>query len=221
MRQRHVILSAFVNLAGGALLIRPNSEPEPVAMRQRVTPPGLFESPDPDQIARLIRARCLKAADTAVGAVPGAVVPQEGTGVSPADPGEAVLHSFQNPDAPSPIPPAEANSPEVVGGTVQHTDTAAHTGPAPGPIAGAGSAITVGDQDSGVSPQAGAGVSPPVITPPVSAVAPPQAAATGAKSKGGANPANVAGANSGGSGDGTLSNRERRRLAREQASKRD
>lgn len=221
MRQRHVILSAFVNLAGGALLIRPNSNPEPVALRQRVTPPGLFESPDPEQIARLIRARCLKAADTAVGAVPGAVDPQEGTGVSPAVSGDAMSHTFQNPDAPTANAPGEAVAPEVVGGTIQHSDTAAHTGPAPGPIPGAGSAITVGDQDSGVSPQAGAGVSPPVITPPARTVAPPQAAPTRAKSKPGANPADVAGANGGGSGDGTLSNRERRRLAREQANKRD
>ena len=70
---RHLIIAAFVNLTPGTIYHPPTGDPVTLGLRQRVTPPGSFESHDEEQVERLIRARCLKASDTAVGRVPGAV----------------------------------------------------------------------------------------------------------------------------------------------------
>ncbi len=228
--KRHQIISAFVNLTAGTKLYRPGSDdPIVLGLRERVTPPGKFESHDAEQIARLIRARCLKSADTAVQAPPATDGGGTDNSVSPPVSGEAVLHAFQNPDAPSPIPATEARDPRVDGGPSDPAGGSSAAGTGPGPIAGAipgaGAAlVTVGD---GESPPAGTGVSPPVtgiaaIAPPapLAAPAPPPAKPAPAR-KGGAGSPTVAGKDGGGRGDGTVSNRDRRRIAREAAAKRD
>lgn len=226
---RHVVIAPFVNLATAARFHPAKGSPRPVAMRERVTPPGQFESNDPDQIARLIKARCLRAADTGVGRVPGAVSPQTGDATSPPASGDAMSQPYANPDAPSPIPTGEAHDPRVEGGPSDANGGAAGivdgssqsgTGDRVPPMAGAGASVQVGTgvSPAGESPPAGTGESPPrgdAVSPPASgfaAVAPPVPPAA---RQGGADPAPVAGANGGGSGDGTVSHRERRKAARQ------
>ena len=203
---RHLIIAAFVNLTPGTIYHPPTGDPVTLGLRQRVTPPGSFESHDEEQVERLIRARCLKASDTAVGRVPGAVDAPNPDPASLTPSADAVSHAAPPASAPSATAVGEAVAPVVEGSTSPpvsgETQTSAFQGVAP----------AAAPADAAPPAPAAADAAPPA---PV--VAPAPAAAPPAASGGGAGSGAVAAPNGGGSGDGAVSHRERRKRAREQA----
>lgn len=199
---RHTVIAAFVNLTAGTIFHPPVGDPVSLALRQRVTPPGQFESHDEEQIERLIRARCLRASDTALERILGADGPAA-TVSPPATPsGEAVSHAALSDPAPGQNAAAGAIAPAVVDGQSPASETAtANPTPFPGGAA------------APAEPPAPAAAAAAPAAPAASAPAP------AASSDGGAGPAPVAGADGGGRGDGTVSHRERRKAARAAAGK--
>lgn len=84
---RHVVLSAFVHLGASAAVFHPaKGEPRDLRKGERVDPPGEVELSDPEQAARLIKAKAIRANGDA-GASPAA--PGSTGGRHIGKPGEA------------------------------------------------------------------------------------------------------------------------------------
>ena len=206
---RHTVIAAFVNLTAGTIFHPPVGDPVSLALRQRVTPPGQFESHDEEQIERLIRARCLRESDTALERILRADGPAD-TVSPPATPsGDPVSHATNADPAPDQNAAAGAIAPAVVDGQSPASETAtANPTPFPG-----------GAAAPAEPPAPAAAATAPAPAAPAAAPAAPAAPAPAASSDGGAGPAPVAGADGGGRGDGTVSHRERRKAARAAAGK--
>src|SRR3954469_18321192 len=101
---RYTVLSAFVNMVAGAVFYAPGGAPAVLARGARVTPPGEFETPDTEQAARLVRARCLCAQEE--DGATGAETTPPASSTAPAAP---VLHGAGE-SPPPPPPPASGAS---------------------------------------------------------------------------------------------------------------
>lgn len=208
---RHTVIAAFVNLTAGTVFHPPVGDPVSLALRQRVTPPGQFESHDEEQIERLIRARCLRASDTALERVLGTDGPADPASPSAPPSGDPVSHDANSDPALDQNAAAGAIAPAADDGQSPPAETAT-ANPTPFPGGAAAPAEPPAPAPAATAPAPAA-----AATAPAAPAAPAPAPAS--SSNGGAGPAPVAGADGGGRGDGTVSHRERRKAARAAAGK--